>query len=166
MSGFDFSKLRGRHVAGLAGAIALAAFAITAFEGRVTTVYPDPVTHARPWTYCDGETQNPKPGHQYTNAECDAETAALVKKTDAAVITCVGNRPLPDNTRAAFDSLAWNIGTGGFCRSTVAVKAKAGDLKAACNAISLYDHAGGRTIPGLTARRGTEREMCLSGLSK
>lgn len=155
--------VKGRTIGGLAGALLLAGLLITAFEGRVLTVYPDPVTHSTPWTYCDGETQNPQPGHTYTDAECDAETVALIRKVDAAVLACTIS-PLPDKVRAAFDSLAWNIGTAAFCSSTLARKAKAGDLMGACKEIPRWDHAGGKTIPGLTFRRGEEMKICLEGV--
>lgn len=157
-------ELKGRTIGGLAGGLGLAVFLITAFEGRVLHIYPDPVTHATPWTYCDGETTTtPQWGHVFTNAECDAITVAEVKTLDAKVTACVG-RPLPDKVRAAFDSLAWNIGVGAFCGSTVVKKAKAGDLAGACGAMLAWDHAGGHVIPGLTVRRNEEYAYCLDGV--
>ena len=165
--------LQGRTIGGLGiggAAVVLAGFLITAFEGRVNHQYPDPVTYSTPWTYCDGET-TPKhdPSKVYSDAECDAITSAKVLALDGLVMSCIGH-PLPDDgkvpvkVRAAFDSLAWNIGGHGFCTSTLAAKAKAGDLRGACNEIPRWDKAGGKTIPGLTFRRGQEYSVCLDGL--
>lgn len=154
------TNLKGRHVAGLTGALVAAGLLITAFEGRVLHVYPDPVTHSTPWTYCDGETQHPKPGHTYTDAECDAETAALIRRTDAAVLACT--RPdLPGSVRASSDSLAWNIGPGNFCTSTAARLFRAGQYRAGCQAMTAWHFAAGKSIPGLVIRRGAERDYCL-----
>lgn len=155
--------IKGAHIAG-GGAVAVAIVLIIGFEGRVLHVYPDPVTHGAPWTYCDGETKNPQFKHVYTDAECDKETLAEVTKVDAAVLACVAPaEPLPAKVEAAFVSLAWNIGTAGFCKSSIAAFAHDGRLIEACKRISLYDHAGGKVIPGLTFRRGEERKICLQG---
>lgn len=160
-------NIKGRHVAGLTGALAIAAMLITAFESpggqAVLHVYADPVSHSTPWTVCDGETAGIKPGQTFTAGQCDAMTAAQVKKVDAAVLACTRS-DLPDNPRAAFDSLAWNIGTVAFCKSSIASEAKAGHLREACNRIPLYNRAGGKVIPGLEARRGQEQQICLEGL--
>lgn len=142
----------------------LALALIVGFEGRVLHVYPDPVTKGAPWTYCDGETQKPRWGHVYTNAECDAETLALVQQVDAQILACIAPKsPLPAKVEAAFVSLGWNIGVPTFCQSSVAAFARAGNLFKACDRISLYNHAAGKAIPGLTFRRGEERKVCLEG---
>jgi len=161
-------KIKGRHIAALgAGALGLAGFLITGFESpngeAVLQVYPDPVSHGAPYTYCDGLTAHPKFGHHYTKAECDTETAAEVRATNSAVLACT--RPvLTIPVQASFVSLAWNIGVPTFCKSSIASNAKAGNFPKACAAISLYDKAGPRghvrAIPGLTFRRGQERQVC------
>jgi len=162
-------KLRGRHIAGLASAAALAGVLITGFESpgglAVLFSYPDPVTHGAPWTACDGETKGIKPNMVFTPAQCDAMTGAQIRQTDAAVVACT--RPgLPIEVQAAFDSLAWNIGIGGFCQSSIAAFAKQNRLTDACDRIALYNRAGGKVIPGLTFRRGQEQQICLSGVPK
>jgi lysozyme len=164
--------LQGRHIAiggGAGAAVILAVSLIMGFEGRVNHVYPDPVTHGAPWTYCDGETtKSPQWGKVYSDVECDAITVAAVKALDAKVMACIGH-PLPDdgkvpvNVRAAFDSLAWNIGAGAFCGSTLARKAKAGDWIAACVEMLKWNRAGGHVIPGLKIRREQEYQICLDG---
>src|SRR5690606_16968862 len=72
---------------------------------------------------------------------------------------------IPDEPYTAFLSLSYNIGSGAFCGSTVARRANAGDLLGACEAIPMWNKAGGRVIKGLVNRRAEERRICLSGLA-
>jgi lysozyme len=164
--------LQGRHIAiggGVGAALVLAVTMIMGLEGRVNHVYPDPVTKGAPWTYCDGSTtKSPQWGKVYSDAECDAITVAAVKALDAKVMACIGHplpddHKVPDKVRATFDSLAWNIGIGAFCGSTLAKKARAGHWAAACNEMLRWDHAGGKVIPGLSIRRDQEYRVCLDG---
>jgi len=61
-------------------------------------------------------------------------------------------------------SLAYNIGTGGFCRSTAARRFNAGNWRGGCDAFLMWNRAGGRVVRGLTLRRQRERAICLTGL--
>jgi len=156
-------EIKGRHIAGLTGALALAGTLITYFESPggmpVLHTYPDPASGGAPWTYCDGETQHPQFGHAYTVAECDTETSVRVRATDAAVLACT-RLDLPNNARAAFDSLAWNIGNGAFCNSSAAGWAKLGNLEVACQVMTRFNRAGGAVMPGLVFRRDQESKVC------
>ncbi|TIO39692.1 MAG: lysozyme, partial [Mesorhizobium sp.] len=71
---------------------------------------------------------------------------------------------IPDNAYAAFLSASYNIGTGAFCKSSMARRANAGDIRGACDALLAWDKAGGFRLPGLTKRRAKERELCLRGI--
>lgn len=62
---------------------------------------------------------------------------------------------------SAYVSLAYNIGEGAFCKSTVARRLNAGDYQGACEAILMWDKVGGRTVRGLTLRRQAEYRECL-----
>lgn len=158
-------KLTRRHAAGGAAVAAVLAIAtpfIGHFEGLVLHVYPDAVGVP---TYCYGETQDPRPGHRYTKVECDALLSGRLAEYDAGVRRCI-TRPLPAKTEAAFVSMAYNVGLGAFCSSTLARKANAGDLAGACAELSKWDKAGGRVLKGLTVRRGAERALCLEGVTE
>ncbi|WP_373929255.1 lysozyme [Sphingomonas aerolata] len=61
-------------------------------------------------------------------------------------------------------SLAYNIGTGGYCGSTVDRRFDAGQWRAACDAFLLWNKAGGRVVNGLDRRRRAERDLCLKDL--
>jgi lysozyme len=146
------------------GAVAVLAVSLVGgFEGIRLNAYPDPATRGHPWTICYGSTEGVKPGDKKSLDECKA---LLVKELDAyadKVEACI-KRPMSDETEVAFLSLAYNIGTGGFCKSSVARLYNAGDGKGACDAMLRFNRAAGVVFPGLTKRRVKERQLCLSGL--
>jgi lysozyme len=72
---------------------------------------------------------------------------------------------LPIETRAAFISFGFNVGSSAFCRSTLSRKALAGDLRGACAELSKWTKSAGRVMAGLVRRRVAERKLCESGLS-
>ena len=80
-------------------------------------------------------------------------------KAATGVRACV-HAPMTSYQWAAYTSLAFNIGTGAFCRSSIARRANAGDTAGACAAISLYVYAGGKRVQGLANRRAGERALC------
>lgn len=68
-------------------------------------------------------------------------------------------------TQAQFDafvSLAFNIGLGGFQRSSVLRHHRAGNKLRAAASFLMWVKAAGRTLPGLVRRRNAERRMYLS----
>ncbi|WP_206364079.1 lysozyme [Paenirhodobacter ferrireducens] len=149
-----------RTVAGLGAVLALAAAVIAPFEGRELRAYRDIVGV---WTICDGDTQGVRPGQVATPAECDSRLAARVAQSEREIRPCLP-AGLPAETRAAFVSAAYNIGSGAFCGSSMARRARAGDLRGACEALRLWNKAGGQVVRGLVRRREAERTLCLSGL--
>lgn len=144
---------------GIAAAVAIAVGVIQPWEGRSLVPYRDIVGVL---TWCDGETKG-KPKAIYTDAECDLITEREVARYEVDIRPCLP-ADLPPKTRAAFISAAYNIGAGAFCRSSMARLAKAGNLRAACDALLRWNRAGGREVRGLTNRRTAERRLCLEGL--
>lgn len=155
-------KAKGRFVAGSALA-ALACTTITGFEGMRTTAYRDVVGIP---TVCIGETKGVRMGQRFTVAECQAMLEKRLGEDYAPAIERCITRPMGDDFYVAALSLSYNIGTGGFCRSSVARLYNAGDRRAACNALLLYDKGGKppRVIAGLAKRRQAERALCLKGI--
>ncbi len=143
-----------------AGWMAIALIAVAAFEGFSAKTYPD--VGGVP-TYCYGETKNAEWGKTYTRAQCDEQLSARLVEFNRAVDSCV-RAELPDTRRAAFVSLAYNIGTGAFCRSTVVKRINAGDVSGACDAMLMWNRVRGVVWNGLTKRREAERQLCLKGL--
>lgn len=74
---------------------------------------------------------------------------------------CIGDVPMFQHEWDAFFSLAYNIGTGAFCRSTLVRKLKSGDYAGACNEILKWDRFQGKPLAGLTKRRQQEHHQCL-----
>lgn len=83
----------------------------------------------------------------------------------AGVIACVPALYGRGQQAAAAVSLAYNIGVGGFCRSTAARHFRAGRWREGCNAFLMWNRAGGRVVRGLTLRRQRERDLCVVGLA-
>lgn len=143
-----------------AGWAAIAVAFTGGFEGWRQNAYRDPIGVV---TICAGETRNVKMGDTHTMDECRAMLANRLVEFDAGVRACVPG-VLPDPTRAAFVSLAYNIGTGGFCKSSVVRLWNAGAKSAACDAMLKFNRAGGIVFPGLTRRRQAERDLCREGV--
>lgn len=146
-----------------AAAAALCTGLVGGFEGLRTSAYPDPATGREPWTVCFGETAGVKRGDTHTVAECKAMLARSLEGYALRLEACV-TRPMADETYAAFLSLSYNIGSGGFCKSSVARLWNAGESRAACDAMLKFNRAAGFTMPGLTRRRTQERALCLKGI--
>ncbi|WP_246689907.1 lysozyme [Methylobacterium sp. WL7] len=143
-----------------AAAAALCTGLVGGFEGLRSTAYPDPATGREPWTACFGETDGIKRGDTFTVAECKAMLAASLEKYAVKLEACI-SRPMADETYSAFLSLSYNIGSGGFCKSSVARLWNAGESRAACDAMLKFNRAAGAVMPGLTRRRTQERALCL-----
>ena len=137
--------------------LAIAVAVVGAYEGLSLTAYPDIVGVP---TICYGETKNVKLGQKTTKEQCDSQLSARLVEFNQGVESCI-TRPLRDNERVAFVSLSYNIGVGAFCKSTVVRRFNAGDKAGACDAILMWNRAGGKVVQGLTNRRKQEREICL-----
>ena len=155
--------MKKRTLAGVvgAGACALLLAIIPQHEGKRNVGYLDPVGIA---TKCMGDTTDVVIGRVYTDAECLASMERQLIAHADGVLACTPGLKGHDNQLAAAVSLAYNIGVGAYCKSTVAKRFGAGDLKGGCAAITLYNKAGGKVLPGLVRRRAAERALCEKGL--
>jgi lysozyme len=129
------------------------------WEGKRNDPYQDIVGV---WTVCYGETRV-KMEH-YTDAECEDMLANGL--TDFAKPVLARNPGLKDRPYqlAAAVSLSYNIGSAAYNRSTVARRFSQGRWKEGCNAILMWNKAGGKVVKGLTRRREAERKICLQGV--
>lgn len=147
---------------GLTAAGVIAVATVGGYEGLRTKAYRDVVGIP---TVCFGETRGVKMGDRYTVDECKAMLGDALVEFETGMRRCLkAPDQIPDKTYVAFLSLSYNIGQGAFCRSTVARRANAGNLKGACDAMLAWNKAGGRVIQGLVNRRKGERLLCLEGL--
>lgn len=140
-----------------AAAAALLLAIVPQFEGTVLKTYRDPIQII---TACNGHTGPELQMNQaFTKDECSEMLAVDLVSHAKGVQACV-NEEMTDGEVAAYTSLAFNIGVSAFCKSTAARKLNAGDHAGGCAAISMFDKAGGRQLPGLVRRRAAERALC------
>lgn len=151
-----------QRVAAVLAAAALAVPVIATHEGYVPVGYRDPAP-GKFETICYGHMQAGVFGKRYTADQC-AELLASDAVTHGLEISKCLPEGIPAKTLGAFVSFAFNVGSDKFCKSTLAAKARAGDLKGACAELSRWTFAGGKQLPGLVKRRAAERQMCEAGL--
>jgi lysozyme len=133
-------------------------------EGEVLVGYLDPVGIP---TKCYGDTYDVVVGKTYSSEECLRSLEKQLIAHAKPVLECVPElAEYTDEERAAAVSLAYNIGTGAFCKSTNAKKSRAGDRPGDCSGFSAWNRAGGTVLPGLVRRRADERALCESKLPK
>lgn len=152
---------------GITGAVTaaglLAVSVVGNYEGLRLYAYQDVIGV---WTACYGETKGIKPGMKFTKNECDVMFISSLTEHESGMRKCLkAPDSIPDKPYVAMLSLTYNIGVGGFCKSSVARKLNAGDIKGACNALPLFNRAGGKPNKGLTTRRASEQKLCLSGIA-
>lgn len=147
------------HIAGLVlSAAALVGLALS--EG-----YTDRAVQPLPgdkWTYGFGTTEGVKPGDTIAPPKALERKLRDVQKFEGAIKRCV-QVPLSQNEYDAYVSLAYNIGDGAFCSSTLVRLLNAGDYAGACQQILRWDRFKGQQVRGLTLRRQREYETCISG---
>lgn len=136
---------------------------IKEFEGFRAEAYRDPVGV---WTIGYGTTAAanvgiaPKAGMKISKADAEMYLARAIDKFSAQIDPKI-TAPINENERAAFLSLAYNIGPGAFAKSSALRKFNEGDKTGAANAILLWNKAGGKVLAGLTRRRESERALFL-----
>ena len=150
----------------IAAGIVLASASLVSFvvgwEGNENATYVDIVGVN---TVCGGIT-DPSiaiPGKTYSDSECRAMNAKEIEEHGERALACV-NVALSQGEYEAYASLAYNIGTGGFCKSTLVRKLNAGDRPGACAEILRWNRAGGKVVRGLDNRRKAEHAQCMKAL--
>jgi len=155
------SSLRKKLLAAaVGGATGIAATLIPALEGLENKPYQDAVGV---WTVCYGHTgKDVIPGKAYTESECrvllDTDLRTTAVQIDPYIKT-----PIPEATRAALYSFAYNVGSKAFKNSLLLVRINQGDIAGACDQLRRWVYAGGKKWKGLISRREMEREVCLWG---
>lgn len=129
------------------------------FEGLYTHAYHDTLAHGLP-TVCYGETEGVKMTAHYTPVECKLMLSKKLPRYWEEINECINVR-ISDNEKIAYTDFAYNVGSGGFCHSSLLKKLNAGDHSDACKGLLAWDVASGKHIPGLLRRRVAERDICL-----
>lgn len=112
-------------------------------------------------TYGWGTTDGVKMGDTITPDEAIERAYRDIAKTESAIHKCV-HVPLSQGEFDAFTSLAYNIGTNAFCRSTLVKKLNQRDYAGACQEIRRWVYVKGRKVQGLINRREKEFQLCMS----
>lgn len=146
----------------LLAVIAASTGIIAGYEGHRLKAYRDPVGIP---TICFGSTRGVKMGDVKTAAECKAlltkEIETHLRGIDACIMATIS-----DQEYVAYTSVAYNVGVGAFCNSTLNEKLNQGDRSGACAELSKWVYAGGDVLPGLVKRRAGERQLCEAGLTE
>lgn len=115
-----------------------------------------------------GTTAGVKLGDRTTPPQALRRALADVQQFEAALARCV-NAPLHQYEYDAFVSLAYNIGPGAFCGSTLVKKLNAGDYAGACEQVLRWRYFQGKDCAarqhaslcgGLWLRRQAEAAQC------
>jgi lysozyme len=155
--------------------LAVASAFVARNEGTVPYAYRDPIGVL---TACVGEThyvQTPgdlKVGARFTQAQCTEALYRSMAEHAEPVMRCTAPAQLTDGQKVAFLDFSFNVGGVAFCRSGVAAQARAGNVRASCDALLQWRMAGGRDCSqqknksvcgGVWTRRLDEQKICLSG---
>lgn len=149
--------------------------AIIPWEGLVLRSHLD--QFAKIYDVCYGETRvNGKPvapGMSFTQPQCkDMLLRRVHDDYYQQIMACSPNlSKAPISVRASMISGSYNFGVSAWCRSTAKARVEAGQWRAACEAQTAFNRAGGRIVGGLVNRREMgdaqrigEAELCVSGL--
>ena len=137
---------------------AVALVGIAGWEGYRSVAYI-PVPGDVP-TIGFGTTKDVKMGDTIDPVAALQKKIRDVEKFEGAVKQCV-KVPLAQNEYDAYLSLAYNIGSGAFCRSTLVRKLNVEDYAGACEEILKWDKFKGKPLQGLTNRRQAEYKQCM-----
>lgn len=107
-----------------------------------------------------GSTDGVKLGQKTTPDRALIRLLSDADKYAQGVKSCV-KVPLYQHEFDSFVSLAYNVGTGAFCGSTLTKMVNAGQYTEACKQILRWNRAGGRVVRGLTVRREAEYKTCI-----
>lgn len=159
------SKLIASFIAlGLSAPAAFVAYDLTApAEGFSQVVYLDPVGLP---TVCYGHMdKSMKVGAVYSIDECMTIFAVDWKKHQGQLDSVVKVPYASEWQRQALTDFTFNLGIGNVKSSTLIKLVNQGRHRAACEQLSKWVKAGGKTLKGLVTRRANTMPYCLGELS-
>jgi len=141
---------------------------ITVDESYTSRAIPDPVKGTAVPTIGFGSTTGVHMGDTTTPPKALKRMLTDVQKFEGALKRCV-KVPLHQYEYDAYINLAYNIGGGAFCDSTLVKRLNAQDYPGACEAILNWrfvgdvdcSATGNKQCPGLWARRQRLHRQCL-----
>lgn len=100
-------------------------------------------------------------GDTITREQADARLTKELWSYRTGIGKCI-MVPVTEGQANAFTSLAFNIGVGAFCKSTLTRKLNQYDYEGACKEILRWNVFQGRELKGLTNRRQEEYKQCMA----
>lgn len=132
------------------------------FEGLRLKAYDDGVGV---WTIGFGTTKYPNGIRVKKGDTCTLDQAKAYMQNDLKSFEQTVNNtvkvPLNQNQFDALVSLAYNIGTNAFSKSTLVKKLNANDIRGAADQFDVWVNAGGKRMQGLVNRRTVEKALFL-----
>ena len=101
---------------------------------------------------------------RYSDSECEEMLADGLAAFTSAVLARNPELRGNDPQLLAATSLAYNIGSAAYSRSTIARNFSRGRWRSACDGFLAWSYAGGRRVEGLRKRREKERAICLRSI--
>lgn len=114
------------------------------------------------WTDGIGNTRGVMPGKTITERQAAGNFITNVLRVEAALARCVAVS-MPQQVYDALVSLAFNVGTGNACGSTMVALLKQGRWREACGQLPRWVYVKGVFNQGLDNRRQREMAWCLRG---
>lgn len=114
------------------------------------------------WTDGIGNTRDVVPGKSITERQAAGNFITNVLRVEAALARCVAVS-MPQQVYDALVSLAFNVGTGNACGSTMVALLKQGRWREACGQLPRWVYVKGVFNQGLDNRRQREMAWCLRG---
>lgn len=135
---------------------------IADYEGCQLTPYK---CAAGVWTNGIGHTAGVVPGKTINEHQAASNLVSDVLNVERRLAVCVPV-PMPQQVYDATVSLAFNVGTGAACKSTMVAFLKRGQWLDACNQLPRWVYVNGIKNKGLENRRARELAWCLKGVAK
>lgn len=118
------------------------------------------------WTIGFGSTKiDGKPVVENQSITYEVALGELKKHVEKDASASVRRNVRVPVTQSMFDaltSLAYNMGSGNFAKSSLLSDLNGGRYLDAATSFQLYDKSGGKILPGLTKRRKAEKDLFLS----
>lgn len=138
---------------------------IKQFEGLKLEAYKDPVgvvTIGYGYTNRAGFGPGVKMGDKWTRDQAEKMLVETLDRFANEIRPLFKQIPNP-NQFGAFLSLAYNIGTTAFRKSTALKRWNAGDMEGCAEAMLWFNKAGGKVMRGLVRRREAEVALFMQG---
>lgn len=103
-------------------------------------------------------------GTKYTVAQCQALLKSDIQTVTTAILQVTPKLAIHENQLASAIDFSYNVGVGAYASGSVARDFKAGNYKAGCKAMLLYDTVKGKYNAGLHNRREADYTLCMKGL--